>query len=356
VIGIILGITSIAVAVLVPSVGERRLAETSRALAATLGGARSRALEIGRPVGVVLQRQQGLPRSCIALAYVEVPPPWGGGYPDSVVHLASADSFTDGNGNGVFDAGESLDDDWNGDGAYTGPGISGITTPDPSGMDSDGIDDLSWVGVLRNGDAIRFGYQGHTYRIYGPDADGDGYIDQMPPPTDNTPWVVGSETTWYVPATPYTDDPMSGVQGRHDPDEPRQGIPFQVFRQPEPSAAAAVQLPESACIDMEASNFGAMGPDVTIVFQPGGSVEAVYHGAARYRVNGTLALLCCRRDQLPDPVGDLLSWQDMTNRWITVNVATGKVGDAQGEWSATDPAINTLGGVRARLVEVQNAY
>ena len=57
------------------SVDDRRTVEAGRAITIFFGSARNRAMETGRPCGVMLRRVGGLPQCATVLEQVEVPPP-----------------------------------------------------------------------------------------------------------------------------------------------------------------------------------------------------------------------------------------------------------------------------------------
>ena len=78
VILIMLMLTGLAIPVLAPALANRRQREAARAVNAYIGAARERAVALGRPVGVKLERFPGQPDMCTTLSYVEVPPPYAG--------------------------------------------------------------------------------------------------------------------------------------------------------------------------------------------------------------------------------------------------------------------------------------
>src|SRR5262249_52518350 len=80
-------ITAIAIPVLTPSVMERRQRETSRALTSYLQGARTRAVQTGRPFGVTIEPQPGLTAAAVSLSYAEVYAPYAGDTLDSVAQV-----------------------------------------------------------------------------------------------------------------------------------------------------------------------------------------------------------------------------------------------------------------------------
>ena len=77
VILILLMITAAAIPLIAPALDNRRMREASRLASTFISGARSRAIQTGRETGVQLLRFNGNPYAT-TLAYVEVPPPYGG--------------------------------------------------------------------------------------------------------------------------------------------------------------------------------------------------------------------------------------------------------------------------------------
>ena len=94
-----------------------------------LTGARNRAMLTGRPVGVVLDRLQGLPQACVALSYAEVPAPYAGDTVNSNISVNAA-------------------------GQVVGFSVSGGASTD-----------VGWIGTIRVGDLVRFNYQGPYFQF-----------------------------------------------------------------------------------------------------------------------------------------------------------------------------------------------
>ena len=77
VITILLMVTAAAIPLMIPALQNRRGREAARLVSSFISAARSRAIETGRPVGVMLERYNGLPFA-MSLSYVEVPPTYAG--------------------------------------------------------------------------------------------------------------------------------------------------------------------------------------------------------------------------------------------------------------------------------------
>ncbi len=74
---ILLMVTAAAIPIMAPALENRRMREAARLASSFISGARSKAIQSGREVGVVLQRFEGKPYA-MTMSYVEVPPPYGG--------------------------------------------------------------------------------------------------------------------------------------------------------------------------------------------------------------------------------------------------------------------------------------
>jgi prepilin-type N-terminal cleavage/methylation domain-containing protein len=300
VIGILLILLAIAMPAIAPPLEDRRIRETSRGVNAFFAGARDRAISTGRPFGVQIQRfnpkatvhpgatvlQRQL-NTCMALHYVEVPPPYSGDslYSRMVINV-------NGSGQSVIQFVGEIDP----------------TTGTP------GTPDMNWPYMVRPGDRVQLGFQGHLFTVMGPDSDSDGFLDNP------VGAILYSETsTW--PAGTST-----------------MGIPYQVLRAPVKSAAQPYQLPEGAVIDL--SNSGVYGTEfaagstefdpVTIVFGPSGGLTEIYlrpigqPTVGVYPVTGSVFLLIGEPEKVI-PVSGLSNAEDLTNRWVSINARTGLI-------------------------------
>jgi len=184
VITIMLMITAAAIPMVLPAMQGRQIREEARQVSAFLAGARARAIENGRPVGVLVQRFGSPPQPfSMNLSYTEVPPPYAGSTQNSRA-MVSGNQIT-----------------------WLGPG------------------DVDWQGLLRWGDTIKFNYQGRTYRLWKDLATAGQVIQDQPP------WslvMADGSTTYIAPQMPPNGS----------------GAAFQIFRQPVKLAAAPLQVPE----------------------------------------------------------------------------------------------------------------
>ena len=126
-----------------------------------------------------------------------------------------------------------------------------------------------------------------------------------------------------------------------------QGLPFQVIRQPRKTAAAPLQLPLTAVVDLAASGTNSapllLAPlsdtdtsPVMIMFSSNGAVDRIYVQQTGIRVTEPIFLLIGKRERVPDVLGGaalvdeetglpMYNWQDLKNLWVTVNPQTGLV-------------------------------
>ena len=211
-----------------PALKGREIREAARQVNAVFAAARTRAIAEGRPVGVALLPNPNNPNQCFQLAFAKVPLPFSG-----------------------------LDSTWR---ARVGNPVAGYPNRfelefmyvGPS-MDYESISAAQAVTVNRilnkNFDDkffIRFDFRGPYYEA------GKYFVDLpalVPPGSDVVP-----------------------------------GLPFQITRSPQRSAAAAVDLPVGAYIDLRASGLGGTnftdgvdnnGP-IFLMFNPDGSMDKIY--------------------------------------------------------------------------------
>jgi type II secretory pathway pseudopilin PulG len=224
VITIMVLLAAAAVPVFAPAMQNRQIREASRTVGTFITGARNRALQTGRPVGVVLERLQGMNDACVSLSYAEVPPPYSGDASNSTALVQY----------------------------YNGQAFLAALTPYYSGSVLNSSLDVGWMGAIRIGDMIRFNFQGPYFQILTPlnPASYDfttGFLtgDPATPPGANPPyyymWPLG-----IVPGS-NTVPPNSGGGTT--------GFRYQIVRAPIRMAAGAVQLPGPTVIDLSFSGF-----------------------------------------------------------------------------------------------------
>ncbi|MEX0936931.1 MAG: prepilin-type N-terminal cleavage/methylation domain-containing protein [Pirellulales bacterium] len=344
-------VVAAAIPVALPAIESRRMREAARGVNLFLLGARSRAMEIGRPVGVLFQRAPEEPRAVTTLRYVEVPPPFAGFTYQSrarIVAMMGTDPATGDPALGYF-----------------------LELVETTGVPLHLPD-----GFLRYNDWVQLNYQGSGYTLVpdwesplisnAQDSNGDGFIAS---PSGENPRIRvqpdrdGSIGVWATLAA--DGDTTAAFQ-------------FQVHRQPAPSAAQPYQLPEGTVIDLVGSGLagspmgevvfdprnydnrtlnpisgndiqdenGDLVPDLDIMatFEPDGAVRFVYGEAGgRFwaeRPLTPLHLLIGKRENIlteysassPTAAPDdwnRANWRQPGSYWITLSQLTGRVSSTE---------------------------
>jgi hypothetical protein len=306
-----------------PGMDQSRTREAARSVHLVLDSARNLAMTTGRPCGVMIER---LPTvvdgdNCMlcstTLTQVETPPP------------------------------------------YAGDSLASVGTVTLSGTDSvnyyvqfaySASADSSLASIVHQGDLIQFNFQGPWYTITSNPATGNGSLTAQ----------VARSQVQNVPWTQTASSPVS----------------YQIMRQPVKTAAAALQLPAPAVIDLTCSGpdplpgqtctpgntnpgnpapywapnpgNGAWAAPITIIFSPNGSVIQSY---ANVDVNGQISwaastatqpffLLIGKIDQVAYGLltPTTKNCADQSNLWVAINPATGLVVTAEAD-SVSDPGL-----------------
>ncbi len=364
VVGVMLILATITIPAMRPLTEGRRIREAARAINVYFSRARSRAIESGRPCGVMLERLERQPDACVILRQAEVPPPYSGDVMGAVVwpfwppfpppldpsvrvlHIRFPSELAD----GLIRRGDSIQLN------NQGPWYTIIDYPEPSGPDLDfPIDPVTQY--------IQFSA--------GTDGDTDGWIDSH--------YLTIRLDSVGVAAIPW---PSGGP------------VPFQILRQPVASAGAPLQLSRGAVIDLNASGLDRQlpfqlvdpsAPDnppvnplplpvplptgdprswpVIVMFSPNGSVDSVHYYNLDYDASGNvigwrwriahpvepIQLMVGKWERIPhqpgmgSPTDDgLANWQDATNLWLALNPQTGLVTVAEPSTYYVDPADGEL--------------
>lgn len=223
--------------------------EAARQINAFIAGARTRAVELDRSVGIeIVNNRPNEPQAGTTLYMVETPPPYAGDLTSAFVELRSIGSYT---AQLAFNVSNSTNL------PYHSPDATLMTDPN----------------FIRAGDAVFLGYNNQPYLVSSvPAALSSGYrlvnitwqIDQPSP----FPWITSAPT---------------------GPNYP--GLPFQVYRQPQRNSVTPLQIPTGACIDLAFSGMGTTGQQLAsfdleasvpseeyakIMFSPNGTIDAVY--------------------------------------------------------------------------------
>ncbi len=296
VIGVLVALVAVAAPNLRPAVESRRMREAARQVSTYFSSARSRAIELNRPCGVMIERFAGDPRVGMVLHQVETPPPY---------------------------AGESL-------GAVCSVRLTGYSALNQATVAVQFAPSIG-LNLVYPGDLIQFNGQGPYFTITGVDGSGGASLTA----------VLDLSTGLWVPWSNTPSLPM----------------PYKILRQPQKSAAAPLQIPAPVVIDFEASgnelpaySFAPSGSGDTspvyVIFGANGGLERYYvHGAARPGIMPAYFLLG-RRDRVPaaQAEGGVANFQDFENFWIGITpqgmIVTEQVGIAEGNTSGRPQSID----------------
>lgn len=266
-----------------PALESRRTREAARAIDVYLGSARNRAMETGRPCGVMLYRFSSAIPGVMNAALSEQPPCYCGDTEQSTAQVT-----------------------------YTGGALSATLCASDSPYK-----------MLRSGDLVQFNCQGPRFSISNPNctdkADKEyGFIQA---PATGNPWVLNLDVAGQT--VPWTAAAQTAT--------------YRIYRSPGSKlAASTLQLPAGATIDLDASGidngvlFNA-GGDPMILFSPNGSVDLVYLNNGANVVTQPIFLLVGKREKIPAPVyvasnpETYANYRDVTNLWVVINPQTGMV-------------------------------
>ena len=314
----------------------RRVREAARMVNVYLGVARNRAVETGRPCGVMFKRLEGDESGGSNILFqVEVPPPYAGDVTDAVVKVQD---WTVIPGGGLYNAGTAS--------------LKALVR----------LSDLS-DGLVRYGDQIQLNRQGPWYTILNDNKDdvsADDLGGDFPVDADGflkfsegtgTPWVTNHWLTLVREYEPGVSSPWPKKKTMTLLDPPwSTPVPFAIRRQPSQTMAPPLVLPTGTAVDLGASGTNETpalfdtnsGIPVTVMFSPNGAVSRYYYQGGSGEVpSEPLFFLVGRQEQLgvgrvenpkeavpPATVPDadeetMANWQIMTNLWLTMNPQNG---------------------------------
>jgi prepilin-type N-terminal cleavage/methylation domain-containing protein len=268
---------------------ERRIRAASDIVVAALNTARYRAIETGRPCGVLFEEDLDWEGSCRVLKQVEVPPPFAGLSYDSKMQLTNIPS-TD--GHAWYKATVSFDD---------------------IGQD-----------LVSSGDRIQFNHKGHWYRIH-------SKTDNKTAMTSDLVFISVLPVP-HVPPFPYP-------------------VEYSIQTRPTVTYDPPSVLPDGAAVDLVASGFAEklfdVGGSITILFNPNGEVQSLYYldptGRKQERIQSPIYLLVGQSANVPKPfppaeVGRVFgkakpdveeekkpNWQILKSRWVQILPSSGDV-------------------------------
>jgi len=295
VVAIIMLLAAATIPRLRPEMDRSRIREAARSLQLYLSSARAQAMATGRPCGIQIERLVNYSAAGVANAIepgcstvvtqVESPVPYCG---DSIPVLNPPS-----------------------------PGsLATVTMPMPPSRTQATVNIIFTGGftptLVSQGDLIQLGCQGPMYTITGVTAtQATAYIDVSQ--GLSLPWNAGSSP-----------------------------VPYKIFRQHVKSAAAPLQLPSPAVIDLTLSGpdqaqpgnqpvYWYFGPNdtspVIIMFAPDGSVSQVYAGqnAPATHPITPICLLVGNRQNVNDPNPQNWNSQSFNSLWVAINPPTGLI-------------------------------
>ncbi len=357
VITIIVILLGVAVPLIKPALGDRKLREASRQVAMFLELAKSRAAETGRAHGVIFHRDAGSADTtntsspdtnlngvhCFQMSLAAAPRPFSG---------------DDGALVSIVTSGGNTIASFNTD------------TSSTAGAANSQLPLFIERSFIKAGDSIRINYRGPLYRITGisplPTGNPPRYSTMSPPTTIDLAIALPTGSGASLP-------PVSGTS-----------YPYQIIRQPVASIGSPQELPTGIVIDTMHSGFSSgtlqqLGPQfggstsrlgnlapwpsnsstgqsdssnvqIAIMFDPDGRVETVY---SAYHVIGTVApnerwvirgevplspvhLLIGRQNQTMYDAASATATdvaannlQDPSTLWVTVNQLTGRISTSE---------------------------
>lgn len=315
VIVILLILTAVAIPALSPNTEQRRIREGARLLSTYISTTRNQAVSLGRQVGFQIECLPANPNAAIMVRTIEVPPPYSGDVINATCQV-------------YYDPNQ----------AKLQVNV-GSTAFNPA--------------LVKVGDTIKFNYQGHTYRITGPEtsptdptiAAGTTILDIVAPVNAPYPWATSIDSG----ATVAVNNAGTWVQA--NPIISITPAAYQITRGPSVSSSPPLQLPEGSAIDLSVSVSGGspLATGVTkslgLMFKPDGSIGDKYvDGVRGYlptgniflhvgRVEGTMPADLTAPNQLEattfNRTDRLWNLRDLNNLWIGLGKATGNVVTAE---------------------------
>ncbi len=322
VVTILIMVTVAAIPLLGPSTRGRQVREAARELSAYIAGARAKALEIGRPAGIWLERFPRPPANA-SQADLQALSETGG------LHFC-VNVYT----------------------AITPPPYSGDTLDSrvvvQNGRVTKFVPATGWMGLVRPGDLMKLNFQGRLYQIQVTDpsvVDERGYLKPN-----------SLQAGWLLSPVDFNSDPVV-------PNTPLTGVPYQIFRQPVRSNDAPLQLPGTAVIDLDLSGLdsrpaGQIGPTkfsggtfaavptpgsgtptidtnpVIIMFGPGGALDRIYYRGGQFIIpTEPVFLLVGRREKVypgepqesSEEQGVQFNYQDTGHWCLSLGHQTGRI-------------------------------
>ncbi len=338
VVTLLLMLLGIGVPLMKPALEQGRVREAARQVNAFCAVAKARAVQLGRPAGVWMERSAPGSNACLDLFLAEMPPIYTGDFEGATVR------FTDQVLPGVWLADQR--ELWRFEFAET---MHGMLNPQSGAVSS--------FALIRPGETffMRFNFKGSIYRVR------RGPIPNSPV-TDPAVFVLAPGLRPTGEFASLAEPPI----GTSFPDL-QPGVPFQIFRAPVRTSGRALQLTGGAIVDLENSGYGLDGRQfaagsssdetpVVIMFQPSGGVERVAYGVNQESPTGPVHLLVGTNAGLESspnsPESPNTIWYsaldsstvtynknlaDSEAVWVSVAHRTGNVTSAENSWQLLPP-------------------
>ena len=255
-----------AIPALQTGLNDAQIREGARTASTILATARNRAIQTGRPVGVMLDplsaSTSGV-RACDTMFYVEVPPPYAG---DTISSTMTFEPQGDGTAIVSFPSGDVVDD------------------------------------IVQVGDQFQFNFQGHLYRI-----------EEIVSSTTPITWKVSSGTAPALPTVPAPGVPFKFIRRPMKSSATPVTLP----------GAVVIDLVNSGIGDAQ---FNPTTEPILLLFTPTGRLELVYHDGATFgeQVESMVYFLVGR----PGEIGSA-NLANLKSLWVGVGGRTGRVVTAE---------------------------
>jgi len=307
VVTILLVLTAASVPMMQPVIADRQAREATRSVNSYLSAAQAKAIESGRPAGVIFERMPGRPGASVDLFMAVSPPPFSGFSIDSRTTSIVIEEFPSQSGEIV---------------------TRGVVEFNATDFNLAGS--VRMAELVRAGDLIQFNFQGHLYEV-------------------TTPVQIGGQ--------------IASLRFKHatrpTPKIITTPLPYQIFRRPRKSSASPLQLPGGMVVDLGFSGIGAMGNQlseaiqssnaakspVLVAFAPGGHLDHIsYVGFGEptdvapnqlllrhKKPSSSVYLLVGRIENIP-ALGVPAEANNLENgsaRWLSISHQTGVVSTAE---------------------------